>query len=1706
MSRRLFAAVVLVLFGLVAGGVHAQNAVLPDGIERDSSSWLQGLTKAFPAGGNAKSRADAEQAAAAAVKKNDTKAEIAALERRVGLGQPSMAHFLALSAAYGTVTPKDFQRSLFAATRALSMADQPQDRLGPLLAIADALQGLKRDVQAIPVMLAAVEAAPADPDVAHRLAELRESVGMRVLRVRREGESDPPRACIEFTVPLSKRGDFQPQDWVTISPAIPSAAVTREDSQLCVSGLPSAATTRLTVRAGMPADFSAGAAPVALKADEIVNVSMPKRNPRIDFDTRMFVLPRGQVPASSLSTVNVSSVSLSLVRLTERNIPLFLQNYKLGQAVPNWTARDIAENTGRAVWAGRADIPGWEANRVIRTALPMPEEMRKSGPGLYALIATPGDGTSGDAASVQIILNTDIAPSVWRGSDGLTVQLRSYADAQAQAGVRLVLLARNNDILAEAATDADGVVRFAAPLLRGQGPLAPAVLHAFGKDDDFAALDLSTAAFDLSDRGVEGQAHPGPVDSYVWTDRGIYRAGETVNLMALVRDAAGAPLDLPVRITVRRPNGQVFIEGVPPRGADAAVYLPITLTSSAPAGTWSAELRTDPTSPPIGRVEFKVDAFVPDRLAVEPAALPAQIGPDTAPLAIAARFLYGAPAANMTASATFRLMPDAAAFPALVGWKVGLVGEAYAPEERKIAIGDTDENGRTELSFDLGRLPDTTMPLKAAFDVAINDPAGRGANARFEIPVRPAGNLIGVKPVFADDAIDAGAEAAFDIAAFAPTGARTALRTRIRLVRERPDWRLISRNGQASYATVWKDEPLETKDVEIPVGGAFRFASKLDFGRYRLEVSEAGGMAATSYRFRAGWAGADSPDIPDRVDVSTDRRAIAIGGTAKVHIAPPFAGEATILVLSDRVLSLRTIAVAAGGTDIDVPVTEAWGPGAYVAVHVFRAGAGARPGRAIGLAWVATDASARKLDAAIEAPKSSLPRGKVDVAVRTAPGAWVSLAAIDEGIVRLTRFASPDPVPHFLGRRRIGIDIRDDWGRLIAPPDGLAAVLRQGGDENGMMPRSDPNRTVTKFFPAVQADAEGRARFPLEIGDFAGEVRFMAVAWQGKRIGAANAAMTVRDPLVADVLLPSHLAPGDEARLTVLLHNLDLPAGTVTAELATEGAVSIAGTARFSQTMATGAQALPNTLLKATGIGSGTVTLTVTGPNNFKVVHTGKVHVAPARDRVVEIAGAEVAPGAERRLAPETVRFIPGTFSASVTLGGRVRYSAASLIAALDAYGFSCLEQATSRGLPLALLPDGPMAGPDRAARLQQAVDQVLDRQRYDGAFALWRATGEGEPWLSSYATEFLLRARKAGATVPDVPMAEALKHLSEEAANQYRTGADEISAQAYRLYVLALAGQGRPGAARILAETPNRVPTPLARAQIAAALALAGDKARAEPMFVAALDGVTRTYWAADYGSALRDRAAIAVLLGESGLLPQRLATLIGLLPGAELKPEAASTQEQAWLAAASAVLGKGLPPVAASLDGVTLAAASSVTAPLPAPAVLRNAGTAPLWQSVSVTGVPITAPPASASQMDVRRKFFSAEGKPLDPRRIRQNTSFVMLLEARGPVDDQPSQIALTQGLPAGWEIVGRFGEGAIETMPWLGELSATDTQPALEDRFAAVGRMKGEQRDFRVAVKLRAVFPGSFEMPGASVANMYRPALGARLATDRVVVAAP
>ena len=1067
--RHLLRAFIVLL--LACGTAGAEDYVFP-GLQADSSAYESSLTAHSPAGLSPAARRQAEQRAADAAQRNNWSAAADALEARVGGGDTTPELWLSLGRAQLRRTPPNPARALQAGYQAFTTADDDAQVPG-LLLMADAFRAMNRPSDLVHVLESVQSRAPDNADYARLLADARRAAGITVRRVRTEPEAEPPSACIEFTTAPVRRGDFVPGDWVRLQPAQPNVAVTREGDAICIAGLRLGATTTVTLRAGLPGEDG-----LKLNADTTLPVAMANRRPRLVFDSRMFLLPRGQTASVTLLSTNLSKVKLQLLRLSERNFAPWSRENKLGEPLESYVFNAATDN-GKIVWEGTADLPHWQPNQVLRTALPLPDAFAE--PGAYVLLATPGDGTPDDsAAATQVIMRTDLAPTVWRGSDGLTVQVRSFADATVRPGIKLRLLSRANDVLAEATTGDDGVARFAAPLLRGTGPQAPQTVDAV-TGSEYVALDLTAAAFDLSDRGVEGAPQPGPLDGFAWTDRGIYRPGETVELMALLRDGSGTPQDVPAHVVVKRPNGQVFLDQVPPRGPDASIHLAIPLSQSAPAGQWTVELLADPKRPPIGQAGFRVDAFVPDRMAVEITPPTGALVPGKPfPVAVTARFLYGAPAANLSGKGTLTLAADPNPPAALPGYKVGLDGEIFAPAVAEFDLPTTDPQGRATLPVLLKAAPDSTHPVKADLDVGVDDPSGRASHAMASFPVRPAGNLIGIKPLFPANAIDAGGEAAFELAAVNADGARAAVPARMRLVRERPDWRVVRKDGVARYETVYRDEPIEAADIQLPAGAAFRYAKRLDFGRYRLEVTERGGLAATSVRFRAGWVASDSPDTPDKVDVSTDRRVFKAGDTARVHVVAPFAGHATVLALTDRVQGIRDVEIGAGGTDIDVPVDAAWGPGAYVTVHVFRGQGGGqggtdRPARAIGLVWVGIDPAARTLPVAVAAPDKVAPRARVTVPVRTAPGAWITLAAVDEGVLRLTRFVSPDPVNHFLGRRTLGIDVRDDWGRLIAPGEGEATLLKQGGDGAAFALPEIPQKVVALFTPPVQAGADGVA-------------------------------------------------------------------------------------------------------------------------------------------------------------------------------------------------------------------------------------------------------------------------------------------------------------------------------------------------------------------------------------------------------------------------------------------------------------------------------------------------------------------------------------------------------------------------------------------------------------------------------------------------------
>lgn len=1709
----------------------AAPAFQPPGLSTDAATYRSAVMQKRPPQPSPEAAAAAASAARRAHDAGRFEDALRRSEEAIAQGSEtdSAALWLRLSDLWTKVAPANPQRALQAAWLGYSSSFAADQRQAALVRMADLFERyLAQPKLALQALSEAAAERPADESLRARIAALRLAVGLDLRTIRVDTESDQPRACFTFATPLAPSPAIHFEDYVRVVPEVAVSAEASDDT-LCLTGLSHGSSAQVTLREGLP-----GQDGLILHQTETHKLTVGDRKPAAAFRGNAFVLPRFGPQGVPLTTVNLDAVELALHRINDRNLAPQLAQGALMAALSRYDAGEIAETAGELVWQGRTAV-GNERNKSVVTAIPVKDLLPSPLPGLYVVTARPADIPDGEVpytAATRWLMISDLALTAMQGADGLSVFVRSLSTAKPLPGVTVALVARNNAELVRLTSDAGGRVRFPAIATGARGGSQPALVMAYGADTDFAALNLTEPAFDLSDRGVGGRVPPGPVDAYLFSERGVYRPAEVVHITALMRDSASEAIDgVPLTLKVLRPNGTTFHASVVPAAAPGAHVLTLQLTPSAPLGTWSVQAFTDPEAQPVGRLEFQVEEFVPERLAVELSGSAPVITPGTPfELRVRSRFLYGPPASGLEGSADVVIDADPAPYPQHKGFRFGLAQESVTARTETMALAATDAGGTVKAVLKLPPVPDTTRPLKADVRVAIFEPGGRPSRQVLTVPVRNQAFALGIRPHFSDDRLPEGAEAAFDLLAVDSDGKPIDKQgLSYELFAEDINYQWYVQEGTYKYRTSVRSRSIRKgataaaalKPTELAVG-------PLNFGRYRLEVSAPGSLIASSARFTVGWhTAAAADDTPDKLDVSTDKASYRPGETAHVRIASPFPGEALVTVATDRILDTRTVSVPSEGVIVDLPVTAAWGSGAYVIASVYRPPLADRehlPVRAIGLAWIATDPAPRSLTVALSAPEKVRPRQTIEVPLKLADSdgkpvqdAFVMLAAVDEGILQLTGHRAPDPVQHYLGKRRLGLDIRDDYQRLIDAVSGPMGALRQGGDAGGLgVSLPDVPLTIVSLFQGpVKADANGVARIALTLPDFNGSLRLTAVAFDRSRVGSASAPLVVRDPLVAEMALPRFLAPGDESRVSVSLHAVEAPAGTYRIALQGQGAVTTLDDIR-TLSLTPGQRISLQSSIKASEAGRGSVKLAITGPADIALTRELALTVRPAQAPMTTFATRKLDPGAEVVATAQMIQgYVPGTASVRFGFSTKPPFDVAGLLGALQRYPHGCLEQIVSRALPLLFVDDVDLAlGRERtaaatlASRVDSAIAEVLDKQRFDGAFGLWSGRGPEEPWLTAYALEFLTRARGKGHAVPAAPFEAGLRWLHRHAVDGGSEPQD-LASRAYALHVLALAGVATPGSIRYFQDTfRDRLPTPLARAQIAAALVRLGDGPRAEAAVKRALDDPAREFWQADYGSTVRDAAAIITLLSEVERLGDGAPALIDRLPADALSVRATNTQEQAWLVLAARTLMAGPAPLKLAIAGTPARTGdpiflSPTANELTNGVKITNAGPEPIWHTTALAGVPKEPQLAAREGFRVKRQFFRRNGEPANLDTVRQNDVLVVVLEGEAATK-LSHQALLTHPLPAGWEIENpRLGAEAAETLPWLGTLSEPKAYEARDDRYAAAVDLTPDAPTFRLAYVVRAVTPGTYDLPGAVLEDMYRPRYFARQAGGRITV---
>jgi len=1571
--------------------------------------------------------------------------------------------------------------------------------------------------------------------IVERAEELRRLVAFRVTKVEVQAEADVARACLRFNEKIETKSDLSYGAFVRSEPKL-DGIVTARDDTLCLDGMKHGTIYNVEVLSGLPT--ATGEQMAEKFATRIV---VPDRKPQLRFSGTGYVLPKQGTSGLPLTTINLDKVKLRLVRVNERNLVPSIDAERLTMSFSTYEIDEIVNRTGSLVWEGEMAIAG-ERNRPITTAIPLKDMLREKGPGIYLAIAERADLRQDEYAepATNWVLVSNLGLAVYKGADGMAVDVRSLADGKPLRGIAVRLYARNNGELAEATSDAGGIARIPGGLLRGRGGDEPFVVTTLGPDNDFNFLEVGRAAFDLSDRGVSGRAQPGPVDAFLYTDRGIYRPGETVEIVALVRDdKADAASGLPIGLRLLRPDGIEVERRQLTRDQLGAHHQSFALARDARIGAWQIELRLDPKAPPIGKAEFQVEDFVPPQLKVELAAAGELIRPGEAfPVEVTARYYYGAPGAGLGIEAEASIALDDNPFPNYPDFQFGLVGEEFTGERRDVEAPATDDDGKAKLSVALSDLPDLTRPLVATIRVGVFEPSGRAVSETLTRPIRQRALFIGLHSPAGAEAVPEGAEATLEVLALDPKGTPVAAKgLRFELLRETWEYRWYSVNGMWRHKSHIRSQPIEAGTVDVGADGPSKLGRQLPAGRYRWEVTDTATGAQSSLRFHVGWwVEAALPDVPDKLEVALDKPSYQAGETAKLFVKAPFAGEVELAIASDRILSMRPLSLPAEGVTIDIPVASSWGSGVYALVSAYRPsdmpGPQQRgPGRAVGVAWLAIDSSPRTLTAALSGPAVARPRSPVEIPVKVgglAAGeeAYVTLAAVDEAVLKLTEFESPAPEKYYFGKRQLGVELRDLYGRLIDARANTVGVLRSGGDSfakrsvAGLPDKS--SRVVALFSGIVRLDADGAARIRFDIPDFQGQLRLMAVAFSAHKVGSGAAAMTVRDPVVTTVSLPRFLAPGDAARVGVTINNLEGAAGDYRLALSASGAAGFAAPISRTMRLAQGATFADAFALSATTAGNAAIKLELSGPGDLRIARDFTIGVRPAQVYQLRRFVGRLQPGESVTLDDGAAgEFLPGTAEALLSVSPRPDWDVPGLLRALDRYAYGCLEQTTSRALPL-LYVEGVARlwntdpGPAIAEALDRAIGHVVELQRSDGSFGVWSDTGDTVPWLDAYATDFLIRAKEHGKNVPDFAIKSAVSWLHDYVRQEHREIAD-LPAMAYAHYVLARAKSDDLDGLRYFSDTQLvRLPTQLAKAQVAAALAQYGDAARAAAAYDAALvPGAARpsALRYVDYGSELRDSAAVLAFAAANPGNRTRLTAVIDRIAERFTRAARTSTQEQAWLlmAAEAAVRAGG--------GEMTVATGSAAPETRSTPLYLRrvlglgdpdqtitNRGDAPAWRSVSITGVPMADLPAEGKGYTITRNVYLPDGTEADLRKVRQTDLFVVVIKGTRTDASQATQTLVVDLLPAGFEIeTATVSKGRSATdYSWLPNLTDATYTEERDDRFVAALDQRGGAKDFTLAYVVRAVTAGDFHYPALVVEDMYEPETAGRTAMGKLAVA--
>ncbi len=1214
--------------------------------------------------------------------------------------------------------------------------------------------------------------------------------------------------------------DKKIKDYVKIEPVNNIQFLVNENSFRIEGSFTEAQVVNLKIKKGLPGLYGG-----ELEFDFEQEVSLVNLEPSIKFtDSRGKYLLLSGNRNLELQAVNIPDADVEVSQVFKNNVLYFITNnydYYYEDYGYEYSPSYYVGNYGKLYYKEDVRLQN-QGNALNKFTINLDKVFNGKQKGVFVVDVMSGEDRWIKASKMLSL--TDLGIIAKKSEDELIVFINSLATVQPVENVEITLISSNNQTLLSGKTNSEGVIIF-KDIKDKLKDFEPRIITA-ETETDFNYIDLNATEIETSRFDVGGaSSYSKNYKVFLYGDRNLYRPGDQVNITGIVRnDQTHIVKDEPVIIKIISPTGRVYNQFKKILNEEGSFEVSFNIPDYIQTGGYRAEVYNGAESL-VGSYRFSVEDIVPDKIRVTVKGDREDAKPgDQVKISVDAEYLFGAKASGLRYEANFSVNHSYFSSNKFSAYDFSNSTYENTIVQNTFMDGVLDEKGKKDLLYTVPQDLKSAGVATVYGYISVFDLTGRTVNRGASFKIYPEQYYVGIKSP--GEYFGTNETLRYKIVAVDKDDKYPkSLPATAHLIRY--EWQTVLKKDNSSryyYASEKKEFKEWERNIDLSNGEKDLSFSVTKSGEYELRIFKKGSSFCNKETLYAyGWGSSTAAsfevDKEGKVEILADKEVYSPNDRAKILFTTPFSGKMLVTLERNGVYDYQYIEVNNRSAQLDLNLKEIYMPNVYITATLFKKHTYDNSTPFLvghGFASIKIEKKDYNLPVSISAPKKIKPNRKIDVVVKTIPekDVYVTLAAVDEGILQINNYHTPSPYNFMYEKQRLAVDSYDLYALLL--PEILTIKSSTGGDGSmGEELKKRTNPITTKRFQLLsvwsgirKTNSDGTVNVSINIPQFNGEVRLMAVAYTGPKFGSAEASMKVADDVIIEPQIPRFLAPNDSLIMPVTLINTTGKNGNASVNVKVEGPLKVLSNNNKNLSVPANATAQTSFVIK-TGYDAGVGKIIIETSGFAKAKEVVNISVRPISPYVNESISGLIKAGNDFKI-PLPDNFIQSTKSSILTISRFPAVQFAKQLRYLVGYPHGCVEQTVSKLFPQLYFEDlAKLVAPEYYKNnnpvyyVKEGIRKLESMQLWNGAISYWQGGTEPSWWGSVYAAHFLVEAKKAGFDVADNTINKLLNYLSTKAkekhtfdyvtySNNSRTVRQMANKEIlYSLYVLALAGKG---------------------------------------------------------------------------------------------------------------------------------------------------------------------------------------------------------------------------------------------------------------------------------------------------------------------------